>query len=113
MVTLLDLTRESRPAGNGAAFTKSSDGDTRSVARPTEAALLARRHEYGVYVLAERADGRVCGQVFTSLPAAERKVSRARERGLAATMTLVRLVPTTVALPEVAHLLDGEGGGSR
>ena len=70
-------------------------------------AARARRHDHGVLVLAERRDGIVTSQVFADLAAAERKVWRTRERGLSASLQLVRLVP-------VVHLdLDGLGGDAR
>lgn len=70
-------------------------------------ASRARRHDHGVLVLAERRDGIVTSQVFADLAAAERKVWRTRERGLSASLQLVRLVP-------VMHGdLDGLGGGGR
>lgn len=70
-------------------------------------ASRARRHDHGVLVLAERRDGIVTSQVFADLAAAERKVWRTRERGLSASLQLVRLVP-------VMHVdLDGLGGGGR
>lgn len=61
----------------------------------TELAARARRAEFGVRVLAERRDGVVVAQVYSDLPAAERKVSRTRERGLRAELHLVRLVPVS------------------
>lgn len=56
-------------------------------------AARARRHDHGVLVLAERRDGIVTSQVFADLAAAERKVWRTRERGLSASLQLVRLLP--------------------
>lgn len=57
--------------------------------------LLARaaRHDYALRVTWERADGRVCTQVYATLPAAERKVRATRERGLRAHLQLVQVVP--------------------
>ena len=65
----------------------------------------AKRHDYALLVLAERADGVICSQIYTNLPAAERKVHRTRSRGLSASVTLVRLV--SVASTE-AELFGGE-----
>lgn len=62
-------------------------------AQSTDLAARARRHDHGVLVLAERRDGIVTSQVFADLAAAERKVWRTRERGLSASLQLVRLLP--------------------
>lgn len=73
---------------------------------------MGRARRYAAYVLAERIDGRIVGQVYTSLPPAERKVARAKARGLRATITLVELVPVGIDLDtstvpsSVAGLLD-------
>lgn len=71
-----------------------------------------RRHDHALMVLAERADGIVVTQLYQHLTAAERRVRRTRERGLAASMHLVRLtpVPWTAA---VDLALDEIGGGPR
>lgn len=97
-----------RPASNG------PDSESRTATKPidcphsSDLVARARRHDHGVLVLAERQDGVVVSQVFADLPAAERKVQRTRERGLSATLTLVRLVP----LPHVApDALEALGGG--
>lgn len=68
----------------------------------------ARRHDHAVLVLAERADGVVCSQLFTNLAAAERKVLRTRERGLSASLTLVRLLPLPWAVPDEYALVGGD-----
>ena len=72
----------------------------------------ARRHDHALMVLAERADGIVVTQLYQHLTAAERRVRRTRERGLAASMHLVRLTPVpwtaAVDLP-----LDDLVGGAR
>lgn len=73
----------------------------------TELASRARRHDHGVLVLAERRDGVVVSQVFADLAAAERKVQRTRERGLSASLTLVRLVPLPHVTPEALEALGG------
>lgn len=65
----------------------------------------AKRHDYALLVLAERADGVICSQIYTNLPAAERKVTRTRARGLQASLTLVRLVPCAST---EAELLAGD-----
>lgn len=78
-----------------------------ATAHSTDLAARARRHDHGVLVLAERKDGIVTSQVYSNLPAAEAKVWRTRDRGLSASLRLVRLVP-------VGHVdLDELGGGDR
>lgn len=103
MVGLRDA-NESRPADNGTAI-KNTGG--RSETQSTNLAARARRHDHGVLVLAERKDGVVTSQVYSNLPAAETKVWRTRERGLSASLVLVRIVP----VPHVA--LDELDGGGR
>ncbi len=76
---------ERRPAGNQAA--------TQSLIEDTDILSRARRHDYAVVVLAERADGIVVSQVYQHLAAAERRVRRTHERGLVASMHLVKLTP--------------------
>lgn len=103
MVRLLDR-NESRPqADPGAA--KSFGGD---ISQFTALAARARRHDHGVLVLSERKDGTVVSQVYSNLPAAETKVWRTRERGLSASLVLVRIVP----VPHV-HLDELQDGGVR
>lgn len=75
----------------------------------SDLAARARRHDHGVLVLAERRDGIVTSQVFADLSAAERKVWRTRERGLSASLALVRLVPVHVEIDVDVH----DGGGLR
>lgn len=77
--------RERRPAGNQAA--------TQSLIEDTDILSRARRHDHALLVVAERADRVVTTQVFMSLEAAERKVARTHERGLVASMHLVKLTP--------------------
>lgn len=101
--------RGSRPDANGAATKVQVGRPSHSLDGSTDTERLARRHDYALYVLAERADGRLMGQVFTSLPAAERKVTRTRDRGLHASMTLVRLVPVRAAIEDAQFLLTEEG----
>lgn len=84
----------------GAVSTITDPGAQPAVARP------ARRKVYAVLVAAERADGRVVTQVYTSLHAAERRVVRSRERGLSAWVELVRLVPVPLVSEELLALVD-------
>lgn len=101
-------TTQKRPAGNGANPEQSAGGrSTSSVPRPGDIASLARRHDFGLLVVAERRDGVLVSQVFASLEAAERKITRTRERGLSASMTLVRLVPVPHVVPEDLALVGG------
>lgn len=79
---------------SGAANLKLSGDST----DPIDVVRLAQRHDYAVLVSAERVDGVVTQQVYTNLPAAERKLARNHERGLNATLCLVRLVPVGGAL---------------
>ena len=96
-------TNERRPAGNGTAIQNAGE---RSTGNATDLRARARRHEYAILVLAERVDETVVSSFYTNLPAAERKVTRTRERGLDATLTLVRVTPVRgdlaalLALPE-------------
>lgn len=100
-----DLTEESRPSRGR----QSEITGRRSEVQSSDLAARARRHDHGVMVLAERRDGIVTSQVFADLAAAERKVWRTRERGLSASLALVRLVPVHVDLDvDVQH-----GGGDR
>ena len=78
---------ERRPAQDAASHLNRTADSTRDLA------ARARRHDHGVLVLAERRDGIVTSQVFADLAAAERKVWRTRERGLSASLQLVRLMP--------------------
>ena len=78
-----------------------------SVSLTADLRTRAKRHDYALLVLAERADGVICSQIYTNLPAAERKVSRTRGRGLQASVTLVRLVSVTST---EAELFGGDLG---
>jgi hypothetical protein len=90
---------ESRPRQESGPVSSTTQHGT----RPGDVALLARRHDYALLVVAERSDGVVASQVYTNLTAAERKVTRTRERGLTATLTLIRLVPMShVVLEDLA-----------
>lgn len=102
-----DQTRK-RPGKQTGATSKKSSVGASSGSKYTDLAARARRHDHGVLVLAERKDGIVTSQVFADLAAAERKVWRTRERGLSASLTLVRIVP----VPHV-HLDELEDGERR
>ena len=80
----------------------------RATTKSSDLAARARRHDHGVLVLSERKDGTVVSQVYSNLPAAETKVWRTRERGLSASLVLVRIVP----VPHV-HLDELQDGGVR
>lgn len=98
---------EERPGDQtGATQTKQLVGAASTV-QYSDLAARARRHDHGVLVLSERRDGVVTSQVFADLTAAERKVWRTRERGLSASLALVRIMP----VPFVD--LDELGGGTR
>ena len=71
----------------------------------------APRYAHALRVVWERADGRACTNFYSTLPAAERKMQRTRERGLAARIELVRLVPSTMTADVLADL-DAEGGSA-
>lgn len=102
---------ERRPHRAGAPLTSAQD--TSIIPDDTDARLArARRHDYAVLVLAERADGIVVSQVYQHLSAAERRVRRTRERNLAASMHLVRLVPVPWSAA-VDLALDELGGEER
>lgn len=94
---------ECRPVGE-AASRKDFVGEA-SLAETADLAHRAARHDHAVRVLFERADGVVASQLFTSLPAAEKKLRRTRERGLFADLHLVRLLPVR------RHELRDEAGG--
>lgn len=83
------------PAGPPGGFVGGCDQDTqhRDSTRSADD-LLARasRHDYALRVVWERSDGRFCTQLYTTLPAAERKLRTTRERGRHAQVHLVRLV---------------------
>lgn len=67
-----------------------------------------RPHMFAVLVVAERADGVLVSQVFMSLDAAERKVQRTRDRGLSASLTLVRIAAVPLVTAEDLALVGGE-----
>lgn len=101
VVRLLDQTEERRPRQGAAS-------NLNLTAQFSDLAARARRHDHGVLVLSERKDGTVVSQVYSNLPAAETKVWRTRERGLSASLVLVRIVP----VPHV-HLDEAQDGGVR
>lgn len=102
----MDPTREMRPTME-AQPESPAKATTQQGTRPSDLALLARRHDFGLLVVAERSDGIVTSQVYMNLPAAERKVTRTRERGLTATLTLLRLVPVPHIVPDDLALVGG------
>lgn len=95
--------KESRPAGNRAAI-KTLDGVTDE---STDWAELVQRADHALVVLTGLRRGGTRRNVYFSLPSAQAALARAAARGVAASVTLVRLVPVPfVALDE----FDGEGG---
>lgn len=101
----------SRPAGNGTA-TKLERALTPKYATTTDLPLLARRADYALRVVSTRRDGHLLTRFYATLGGAEGAVRRAHGRGCAAALQLVRIVPTSIALADVEHLL-GEDGGPR
>ena len=93
---------ERRPAGNQAA--------TQSLIEDTDILSRARRHDHALLVVAERADRVITTQVFMSLEAAERKVARTRERGLAASLHLVRVSVVPFVTADDLDVLRELGG---
>lgn len=95
-------TKRIRPADNR---TDSSDqqasGSTESVS-PDSAAAVFFRHSYAVLVRGKS----VRRHLYFNLPAAERAVKRARERGDRADLVLVQLVPVDA---RELHLAGGAG----
>lgn len=63
------------------------------------------RGRLAAHVIIKASDGRVRVRPYVNLQAAEGAVRRARERGLAATVVMVR--------QDVAPLVDTDGGGRR
>ena len=76
----------------------------KSAADPDDA-CRAKRVDYALLVVAQRADGVLMAQVYTTMRPAARKVRATRERGLAASMTLVRLQPVASSV-DPADVLD-------
>lgn len=103
MRPLPDLqTEERRPLAEAPSRTTTTTVVSSSP-QSTDLAARARRHDFAVRVVSERADGVLVAQFYTNLPAAERKLARTQERGLRAEMHLVRIVPVGVTpLPAVA-----------
>ncbi|TWE13262.1 hypothetical protein [Rudaeicoccus suwonensis] len=101
--------REQCPGRETEALQSVSSGDFKLSSTIAEADLIARakRHDYAIRVVFERADGRVCSQMYADLSAAERKQVRCHERGLQATLTLVRLVPVHHVTADLLALVDG------
>lgn len=97
------LTEGGSSAIAGALSTITDQRAQPTVARPV------RRKVYAVLVAAERADGRVVTQVYTSLHAAERRVLRTRERGLSAWVEMVRLVPVPLVSQALLALVGDLG----
>ena len=92
----MDHEKENPSAANAGAQSNSVATFKLASTIPSAADILARarRHDYGLLVTYERRDGRVASQVYAgNIAAAEQKVRRCHRAGLAATMTLVRLVP--------------------
>lgn len=89
--------RESRP-GAGAAIAKEAGGPFDIVAQAPDSHPRTRRPRYAVMVHQQRRDGVMTTHLMTSLPAAERRVLRTRERGLVAWVELVRLTPLPARL---------------
>ena len=86
-------TSESRP-GVGTEAAESVSQALPKILAASEVLARARRADYALLVTYQRADGRVCRQLYAgNIAAAERKVARCRERGLPASIALVRLVP--------------------
>lgn len=96
-----------RPTATVGAHSQEFTAAGSSTDKSTDLERLAARHDYAVRVVAERADGVLVTQFYSNLPAAERKVTRTRDRGLRADMHLVRVVPVgVVPLPLVATVDD-------
>lgn len=72
--------------------------------------LLARRADYALRVVSSRRDGHTLTRYYATLAGAEGAVRRAHGRGCGATLQLVRIMPTSVALADVEHLLAEDGG---
>ena len=99
------LENESRP---GAAIPEAAQSLGGDYGDSTDLARRARRHDYAVRVVSQRRDGVLVTQFYSNLPAAEAKVLRTRERGLMASLSLVRLVPVPFVM-----LDELEGGECR
>lgn len=93
-----------RPAGNRTDSKIIGAICEQSTATTADVLALGRRAEYAVRVTSQRIDGAVVARLYVNLSAAERSVRRAHDRGLAARLELVRLVPV-VGDPEA--LLGG------
>lgn len=93
---------ENPPAGDPRGTHVMAVNHPQSTAHPADLLARAARHDYGLRVTWERADGRICTQTYASLSTAERKVQRTRERGFRAHMQLVQIVPVHFTPEEVA-----------
>ncbi len=76
----------------------------------TDLPLLARRADYALRVVSVRCDGHLLTRFYATLAGAEGAVRRAHGRGCAAALQLVRIVPTSIALADLEHLLAEVGG---
>lgn len=88
-----DQDEERRPAHHPDGVKIPGSKIVASVPRDNDIRQRSRRHDYALLVTYERADGRVCNQLYTNLPAAERRVARVKERGLQAVLTAVQILP--------------------
>lgn len=97
--------RESRPRG---AASQAVAAET-SLTQTGDTPLLARRADFALRVVSVRRDGHLLTRFYATLGGAEAAVRRAHGRGCAATLQLVRIMPTSVALVDVEHLLTEAG----
>lgn len=88
----MNRTRERRPSATNAETAESISAATKELgdSLPTPADLRAG---YGVHVVSTCSNGTQRGQTFATLAAAERKITRQRQRGLPVSAVLVQLVP--------------------
>lgn len=87
----MDPTQKEWP-GAEAGPLKSNSAQTKEL-DPILADSLELRASYAVHVVSTCANGVQRGQTFASIPAAERKITRQRQRGLPVSAVLVQLVP--------------------
>lgn len=80
-------------ANAGAQSNSSADFKLGSILPAADVLARARRADYVIRVRVQRADGVVLVQHYASLSAAERRVRRAHDRGLAADICLCRVTP--------------------
>lgn len=81
--------------------------DTSIIPQSTDSGQTPRPHMYAVLVVSERKDHVLVSQVFMSLASAEKKVQRTRERGLSASLTLVRITAVPFVTAEDLALVGG------